>query len=38
MCRDWSKYSKDVLNEKLSNIDWNIEIDNVQEYWNVFEN
>ena len=38
MCRDWRKYSKDVLNEKLSNIDWNIKIDNVQEYWNVLEN
>ena len=37
-CRDWRKYSSDVLNAKLSGVNWNIDIDNVQEYWNVFEN
>ena len=36
--RDWRNYSKEVLNEKLSSMDWNINIDNVQEFWNVFEN
>ena len=36
--RDWHNYSKEALNEKLSSVDWNINIDNVQEFWNVFEN
>ena len=36
-CRDWRKYSKESLIAKLSTIDWNIDIDNVQEFWNSFE-
>ena len=36
-CRDWRKYSKDVLRAKLSSVNWDIKIDNVQQYWNVFE-
>jgi len=36
--RDWRKYSKDNLLLSLSVLDWGIDIDNVQEYWNVFEN
>ena len=36
-CRDWRKYSKMTQNEKLSAVNWTIEIDNVQEFWNVFE-
>ena len=36
--RDWRNYSKEALNEKLRSVDWNINIDNVQEFWNVFEN
>ena len=36
--RDWRNFSKEVLNEKLSSMDWNINIDNMQEFWNVFEN
>ena len=37
ICRDWRKYSKDVLNKKMSGVNWEIKIDNVQQYWNVFE-
>jgi hypothetical protein len=36
--RDWRKYSKENLSSALSMLDWNINIENVQEYWNVFEN
>ena len=36
-CRDWRKYSKESIFAKLSTIDWNIDIDNVQEFWNSFE-
>ena len=36
--RDWRAYSKEKLNVKLSLIDWNIGVDDVQEYWNVLEN
>ena len=28
---------KELLNIKLSDEDWVIDIDDVQEYWNVFE-
>ena len=38
MCRDWSNYSVNLLNEKLSSVDWNIDIEDVQDFWNVFEN
>ena len=37
-CRDWRKYSKDVSMERLRDIDWNSNIDNVQEFWNALEN
>ena len=32
-CREWRNYSKDILNEKLSSVEWNIEIVDVQQYW-----
>ena len=35
--RDWRKYSKESLIVKLNSVDWNIEIDEVQEFWNVVE-
>ena len=35
--RDWRRYSGDLLNTKLNGVDWEIDIDEVQEYWNVFE-
>ena len=28
----------ELLNEKLASVDWNIGKDNVQDFWNVFEN
>ena len=37
-CRDWRNYSKDLLNTKLAGVDWNINISDVQQYWNMFEN
>ena len=36
--REWRRYSKESLNTELSNIDWNINVDDVQQYWNLFEN
>ena len=36
--RDWRKYSATKLCERLGNMNWLIGIENVQEYWNVFEN
>ena len=36
--RDWRKYSKELLLSRLSNADWNIKYDTVQDYWNHFEN
>jgi hypothetical protein len=33
--RDWRRYSENKLCERLCNINWNIRIENVQEYWNV---
>ena len=38
MCRDWRKYSSDLLNVKLASVDWDFGIENVQDFWNVFEN
>ena len=38
MRRDWRSYSKETLNARLACVDWNIEIDCVQQYWNVLEN
>ena len=35
--RDWRRYSKDLLNLELAKIDWNIGVDDVQQYWNIFE-
>ena len=37
ICRDLRKYSHELLNAKLANVDWDIKIDNVQQFWNVFE-
>ena len=34
--RDWPNYSKDLFNVKLSSVDWKINIDDEQQYWNVF--
>ena len=36
--RDWRQYSKNKLCDMLSILDWNINVDDVQEYWNIFEN
>jgi hypothetical protein len=36
--RDWRKYSPNLLCEPLSKEDWNIGMNDVQEYWNCFEN
>ena len=36
--RDWRKYSKESLCNELSLIDWKIDTDGVQGFWNVFEN
>ena len=36
--RVWCKYSKDLLNFELSKVDWNIGVDDVQEFWCIFEN
>ena len=38
MRRCWIKYSKPALCNLLSNIDWNFVDDDVQGYWNSFEN
>lgn len=35
--RDWKNYSTDRLHQKLSQIDWNIDLESVQEFWNCFE-
>ena len=36
--RDWKRYSKESLCALLSVVDWNIQDDSVQSYWNTFEN
>ena len=36
--RDWCNYSYELLNARLEIVNRNIEIDDVQQYWNVFEN
>ena len=36
--RDWRFYSKETLNARLACVDLNIDIDCVQQYWNVLEN
>ena len=35
--RDWRKYSKEHLCNELSLIDWNLNIDDVQGFWNALE-
>ena len=35
---DWLEYYQELLNEKLATADWNIDVNDVQEYWNLFEN
>ena len=35
--RNWSRYSKDKLNQALSQEHFNIETDSVQQTWNLFE-
>ena len=35
--RDWRRYSKDILNFELSKIDWSIGVDDVQQFWNIFQ-
>jgi endonuclease/exonuclease/phosphatase family metal-dependent hydrolase len=37
MRRDWRKYSRELFNSKLVSVNWDTEIDSVQQYWNVFE-
>ena len=36
--RDWRNYFKDILNARSANVNWNINMNDVQQYWNVFEN
>ena len=36
--RDWRKYSKDLLENKLSQHSFDCDINSVQELWNYFEN
>ena len=36
--RDWRRYSKDILVNKLQNVNFNLNSNNVQEAWNHFEN
>ena len=35
--RDWRKYSKIVLLDELSRVDWNSDVNNVQNMWDEFE-
>jgi exonuclease III len=35
--RNWKHYNKDKLISKLNECDWNIENDDVQNFWHVFE-
>ena len=36
--RNWTHYSKTALCNELSAVDWDLGINDVQQYWNVFEN
>jgi hypothetical protein len=36
--RDWRLYNSDVLKAELLKIDWDIQDDRVQDFWNSFEN
>ena len=35
--RDWRKYSKEVLLNELELIEWDLEVNNVQNMWDEFE-
>ena len=35
--RDWRRYTKDLLNDHLSRVDWTNNANNVQDVWNDFE-
>ena len=35
--RNWKKYDVAILNDKLSQEDWQFEADSVQDYWNILE-
>ena len=35
--RDWRRYSSGLLIDRLNGVDWNIGIDDVQNFWNEFE-
>ena len=35
--RDWRHYSKEILCTELSMINWSINIEDVQGFWNTFE-
>ena len=35
--RNWKNYSKALLVQNLTMVNWNIEVDDVQSYWNTFE-
>ena len=37
MKRDWRKYSKEALLDELALIDWNTNVNNVQNLWDEFE-
>ena len=37
MKRDWRKYSKEALSDELALIDWNTDVNNVQNLWDEFE-
>ena len=36
--RNWKKYEKGMLNTMLSEVNWDIQDDTVQGFWNTFEN
>ena len=36
--RNWIHYNKELLCEEFSSIDWNIEANDVQSYYNTLEN
>ena len=35
MRRDWRGYSKDALSSSLSNIEWRLGVEGVQQYWKI---
>jgi hypothetical protein len=38
MKRDWSKYSKETLETHLEKVNFEIDTDDPQTSWNIFEN